>query len=263
MPSRTKLIIIIVLLCLQFANSQAQSFSLSGGVLDYYSRRPLEAVTVYSSSGNHTITDSAGRYSIRVSEKDSVWFTYFSKSTMKYPVDTISNTYNFEIGLYVDVAWLPELRVRNPDYRQDSIQNRADYAKVFNFKKPGVSLASNSSNASSYIPGSVTVGLDLVEFINMFRFKRNRQILSLQQRLIQQEQDKYINHRFSKLFVRQLTKLESPEIDTFMIVCRPGYYELTTWNDLELGYYIEQCYQQYIIAKDQGLIQDLLNLRNE
>ena len=67
----------------------------------------------------------------------------------------------------------------------------------------------------------------------------------MQKRLIQQEQDKYIDHRFSKQFVRKITKLQPPELDSFMIHYRPEYGFLQTVNDLELGYYIEKSFEHY------------------
>ncbi|RXK80597.1 hypothetical protein [Filimonas effusa] len=57
---------------------------------------------------------------------------------------------------------------QSSDYKQDSIQNRKDYAKIFNFRKPGLRLS--TSPPSTYTPGSLTVGLDLEELINAFRF---------------------------------------------------------------------------------------------
>ena len=90
-----------------------------------------------------------------------------------------------------------------------------------------------------------TVGLDINEVINMFRFKRNRQILALQRRLIEQEQDAYINNRFKKAFVRKLTGLQSPMLDTFMVRYKPEYEFLLTLNDLEFGYYIQECFKLY------------------
>lgn len=221
--------------------------TVSGVVSDYFSKRPLDAVTVQTSSGRHTVSDSLGRYAIEVTRPDSVWFSYLNKQTMKYPVDTITHPQNFDIALYVDARWLPEVKVRTSDYRYDSIQNRLEYAKVFNFHKPGLKLSQNSP--SSYVPGSLTVGFDLEEIINAFRFKRNRNLLSFQQRLIQDEQDKYIDHRYSKYLVKKLTKLEDKELEDFMIYYRPSYEEVQAMNDLELGYYIEQCYKNYVFIK--------------
>jgi len=224
---------------------KAQNLKLQGTVYDYFSKKPLDAVTVQSSSGSNAITDSLGKFTIDITKNDSVFFTYLSKKTLKYPVDTISILSNFEIALYVDAAWLPAVKVRNSNYALDSIANRQQYAKVFNFKKPGLKFTSSPPSPSSYIPGSVTAALDLDEIINMFRFKRNRQILSMQERLIQEEQDKYINHRFTKYLVQKLTNLKGGALDSFMVVSRPSYDLLLTMNDIELGYYIEQCYKLY------------------
>jgi hypothetical protein len=73
--------------------AMAQNINISGTVYDISARRPLEAVAVLSTSGKGAITDSLGRYFIRVPIKDSIWFSMIGKNTMKYPVDTISNTH--------------------------------------------------------------------------------------------------------------------------------------------------------------------------
>ena len=243
----TKLILTLLLIGSIASTAIAQQFTtISGTVYDITARRPLEAVAVLSSSGRGTITDSVGRYSLTVRVKDSIWFSLIGKTTMKYPVDTITNTHGFDIMIHVKAADLPEVKVRNRYYRFDSIQNRKDYAKVFNFRKPSLQLTTNRAYNTS--PG-VTVGLDINEVINMFRFKRNRQILALQRRLIEQEQDAYINNRFKKALVRKLTGLQSPMIDTFMVRYKPEYEFLITLNDLEFGYYIQQCFKFYKVNK--------------
>ncbi len=224
--------------------------TVSGRVFDISARKPLEAVSVLSKSGRGTVTDSLGRYSIVLFKKDSIWFSLLNKSTQRYAVDTISNLDNFDISLHVYAALLPEVKVRNKNYHLDSLQNRKDYQKYFDFKKPGISLSRNNGLAPG--TGGVTVGLDLEEFINMFRFKRNRNLMFLQNRLVQQEQDKYIDHRFNKVFVKKITKLQGAELDTFMKQYRPGYETLQILNELEFGYYIEKCFEEYKIRKYKG-----------
>lgn len=239
---RIRIPITAVVLCLLFSCSlQAQNVTISGTVYDITARRPLEAVAVFSTSGRGTVTDSLGRYSLTVPKKDSIWFSLIGKATMKYPVDTIANMTNFNVMIHVYATALPEVRVRNSYYKFDSIQNRRDNAKAFEFRKPTVRLSSNPN----YNPGSMTVGFDLDEIINMFRTKRNRNMEFLQKRLIDQEHDKYIDRRFSKQLVRKLTRLQSPELETFMVYFRPEYEVLTTLNDLELGYMIEKSYEVY------------------
>ena len=234
-----------MLLVVIYLPAKAQFVTISGTVYDMSGRNPIEAVLVRSTSGRGTITDSLGRYSFTVKNKDSIWFSLMGKNTMKYAIDTINDLSNFDISVHVRVFELPEVTVRNRDYRLDSIQNRRDYQKYFDFKKPGIKLSENQG----YNPGGVTVGLDLDELINMFRFRRNRNLMFLQNRLIEQEQDKYINYRFSKVYVHKITKLQSPELDTFMRKYRPDYYLLQNFNDLELGYYIERHFKEYKVLK--------------
>lgn len=233
----------IILLLFTTQVVDAQQLKVQGTVYDFFSKRRLDAVTVQTTNGKATISDSLGKYTITVNDKDSIWFSYLGKNTQKYPVDTITNLQNFEVALYVDAAWLPAVKVRTRDYKADSIENRETYAKVFNFRKPGLRLSNTSPQ--SYVPGSVTVGIDLDELINMFRFKRTRQMLAFQRRLVQEEQDKYIDHRFTKRLVIQLTGLKSPSLEPFMDFCRPTYDLLIYMNDIELGYYIEQSFIIY------------------
>ncbi len=241
-------ILLILFLSVIYLPVKAQFITISGTVYDISARNPIEAVTVRSTSGRGTITDSAGRYSLTVRIKDSIWFSLLNKNTMKYAVDTIGDPSNFDISIHLKAVELPAVTVRTRDYRLDSIQNRKDYQKYFDYKKPGIKLSSDNT----YSPGGATVGLDLDELINMFRFRRNRNLQFLQNRLIQQEQDRYINYRFSKLMVRKITKLQSPEIDTFMRKYRPDYELLQQFNDLELGYYIEQHFKEYMYLKTKG-----------
>jgi hypothetical protein len=234
---------------LAHAGLQAQSgnssfVNLSGTVYDISARRPLEAVAVMSTSGRGTITDSLGRYLLTVLRKDSVWFSLIGKQTMKYAVDTIQNTDAFDVMIHVFAAQLPDVRVRNNYYRYDSMMNRQDYAKIFNFRKPGLTPVA----PSGYNPGA-TVGFDLTSLIDMFRFKRNNSILALQKRLLEQENEKYVNSRFSKAFVRKITKLNSPELDSFMRRFRPEAELVRSMNDLELGYYVQKAYEQYKSAR--------------
>lgn len=229
--------------------SQQRYITVSGTVYDLSGRRPIDAVAVISTSGNGAITDSLGHYSINVKATDSIWFSMIGKTTIKYPVDTIKNTNAFDIMVHIRYTDLPPVKVRNKNYKLDSIENRQYYAKYFDFKKPSIQL---NKDAMGFGPSGYTVGFDLDEIINMFRFRRNRNMEALQQRLIEQEQDKYIDHRFSKLFVRKITKLESPELEVFMQRYRPQYTFLVMLNDLEFGYYIEKCFDEYKLWKNSS-----------
>src|SRR5215467_4023195 len=121
----------------------------------------------------------------------------------------------FDISLQVNVPVLREVKIMPRNYRLDSIQNRIDYAKIFNYQKPGLKV--NTSNLGA------GVGFDLDELINVFRFRRNRSMAAFQKRLLAEEQEKFVDHRFSKALVRRLTQLTGSALDSFMLSYRPPY----------------------------------------
>lgn len=197
---------------------------------------PVEGVSVMSSSGRGTVTNALGSYSLTVEEKDSIYFSYLNKATIKFPVTTIANINNFDISINAPTNVLPPVQVMPPSYRYDSAKNREDYAKAFNFRKPGLGITSS--------PGGV-VGLDLDELINVFRFRRNKSMLGFQKRLLAEEEDKFIDHRYSKTIVRKVTLLTGSELDYFMKMYRPSYEFTAFANDYEFLEYIKQSYLRY------------------
>ncbi|MEI2740770.1 MAG: carboxypeptidase-like regulatory domain-containing protein [Chitinophagaceae bacterium] len=240
---------IITLLFATDFSAAGQTYMIRGMVYDSSRNYPLEAVSVLSTSGKGTVTNADGYYEIEVTEKDSIWFSYLNKPTVKFPVLKIANTMSFDISLHVNVPVLREVKIRPRNYRQDSAQNRIDYAKVFNYQKPKLKPSVTSSG----------VGFDLDEIINMFRFRRNRSMASFQQRLLLEEEDKFIDHRFNKALVRRLTLLESPELDSFMRLYRPSHTFTKMAGDYEFQYYIKTAFFRY----KNGLLPEALLKQEE
>jgi hypothetical protein len=202
------------------ASHAMAQFKVSGTVYDSSKIVPVQDVLVKSSGGSTAKTDSMGHYSILVNSKDSICFIYHSKPTSKFAVKEIPNTQSFDLSLHIRVfekyKTLKEVRVFGRSYRQDSAENREEYEKEFGYEKPGIA----TSGTSDY---SGTPGLDLDEFIDIFRFRHNKLQQGFQKRLVDEEQEKYVNYRFNKYLIHRITNLISPDIDTFMIRYRPNY----------------------------------------
>ncbi len=212
-------------------------YKIRGTVYDSSRNYPMEAVSVLSSSGKGTSTNAQGVYMIEVSEKDSIWFSYLNKSTQKFPVLKILNTQAFDISIQINIPVLREVRILPRDYKRDSIQNRIDYAKIFNYQKPRLKTVAPAFG--------VGAGFDLDEIINMFRFKRNKSIASFQRRLLQDERDKFVDHRFTKGLVRRLTLLDGNRLDSFMRVFRPSYAFTQLTNDYDFQLYIKRSFVRF------------------
>ena len=198
--------------CFAIVNAQ---YLVQGTVYDGTRTYPLEGVSVLTSSGRGTATNASGFYSIQVSDKDSIWFSYLQKPTTKFPVSKITNVAQFDIALQVEVPILKEVVVKLKDYRLDSIQNRIDYQKAFDFRRP------NLESMTSI--GPMGAGIDVNELIRVFQFRKNQSSERFRERLLQQESDNFIDYRFNKALVRRLTNLSGDDLDRFIILYRPSY----------------------------------------
>ena len=131
-----------------------------------------------------------------------------------------------------------EVKIRTRNYKEDSVQNRRDYAKAFNFRRP--SLGTMTSITSS------GVGFDLDEIIRLFQFRKNKSMERFRERLEQEERDKFIDHRFTKILVKRLTGIEKEEeLLDFMQKYRPTYEFTAATSDYDFQYFIKIAYQEY------------------
>lgn len=216
----------------------AQYFKLKGNVYDSTKTYPLSSVTVLSTSGKGTATDVNGRYEIEVKETDSVWFSYLNKPTIKYSVSKIINAEQFDIALHIYVPVLKEVVIKRRNYKMDSLQNRQDYAKIFDWQKPKLRANVGNDYGSS-------VGFDLNGIIRMFQFRRNKSMEKFRERLLQEEKEKFIDFRYSKGLVLRLTGLTGEERESFMQRCRPNYEFCAVAGEYDFQSWIKDCFENY------------------
>ncbi|HVY75709.1 MAG TPA: carboxypeptidase-like regulatory domain-containing protein [Puia sp.] len=220
---------LLILLCqAQLVRAQVE---ITGTIYDKTQHFALPGVSVLGASGIGTTTDSTGRYRIRLSAKDSIYFSYLGKVTSKYPVKEISYPEQFDMSLQVNIDSLAPVYVRSRSYELDSLENRMEYRKIFDYGGPDV--------VNSYGSGpGVSSGID---FDLLFNGKKNRRMLAFQSRLLFDEREKYIDHRFSRYLVKRITGLESPALDSFMRQYRPSY-------DFIQSFYNDYDYYEYILT---------------
>jgi hypothetical protein len=239
--------ILILLLLTSGQLSYGQSdILLRGTVYDSTRMIAIPMVRVTSTGGNVTYTDSIGQYRIPVGAKDSVAFFYRNRSTALFPVRDIKYHQGFDISLQVTVSdkykTLKEVVVIKKTHRQDSIENREKYRKAFDFES-GLTI-----NSGGDIMGGA--GLDPNSIINMFRFRMRKSMKSLQNRLLAEEAEKFVNYRFNRNLVKNLTGLEGLDLDRFMIVYRPSYEFTAMTPEYQFYQYIldaSRLYRQGII----------------
>lgn len=220
--------------------------TISGTVYDSSKLYVVPNVSVSSTAGLQTITDSLGAYHITVSEKDSLSFSFRGKSTVLFPVKTINDYNSFDISLRVRIntryKLLQGVTVFSDTYRRDSAENRMEYSKIFNYEKPGIS--------STFEPGGAA-GLDLDALINSFNRNKKRQDVAFKKRLISDEQDKYVAYRFNPKLVRRITSLSGDTLKTFMKLYKPSYLFVISSSLAQFYEYILNA--SYAFKNEEGI----------
>lgn len=209
-----KLLVLFVLGLLVTGGALRAQVEVKGTVYDISAQNPVRGVSVLAVSGRGTMTDSLGRYRIVLSVNDSISFSYLGRATSKTAIRDLPQGYPFDISLHVMVDTLPTATVWNRSYQLDSLENRKEYQKVFDYNGSVLHGMKMSQR------GGFGVGLD---FDRLLDGKANRRMEALQSRLEWEEKDNYIDHRWSKAVVKRVTGLESPALDTFMRQYRPSY----------------------------------------
>ena len=209
---------IFAILSIALSPSYAQMI-VAGTVFDSSKLYVVPNVQVLSTSGNMGYTDSLGNYKIAAFENDSISFYYNGKFTVKFPIAKMKDYQSFDISLRVRVddkyKLLRGVTVFSNSFKKDSLENRENYAKVFGSTKPGL--------RSTYDPGG-PAGLDVGELIGVFQFRKNKQRMAFQNRLLSEEEDRYVDFRFSAKNIERITGLKSPELEEYQKLYRPSYY---------------------------------------
>lgn len=220
--------------------------TVSGTVYDSSKLYTIPDVYVYSTSGSRAVTDSTGTYHINVNEKDSISFFYNGKSTIKFPVKSMIDYTAFDISLLVRVKQkyklLRPVTVFTNSYQKDSLENREEYSKIFGGAKPGLH--------STYDPGGAA-GLDVDALIGAFQFRKNKQTRAFKSRLLQQEQDNYVDYRFSSKTISRVTGLKGDELEKYKKLYRPTYFFVVSSTLTEFYEYILNT--SYAFKRQEGI----------
>ena len=228
------------------ATSALGQITISGTVYDSSKFYVVPGVKVHSTSGSSTATDSLGAYHINVSDSDSLSFFYNGKSTLKFPVKDIISYSAFDISLRTRIKekykLLKGVTVFSNTYRSDSMENRETYSKIFGHENPTI--------RSNYEPGG-PAGVDLDELIGIFQFRKNKQNLAFQKRLIEEEQDSYIDYRFSSKNITRITGLTGDLLTTYKKLYRPSYFFIVNSTLTQFYEYILNT--SYAFKRQEGI----------
>ena len=208
-----------------------------GVVRDKETGQPVRAATVTAGS-QRTVTDASGRFGIAGFTQFPVTLSvshigYQPASLVLYaPPDSV-----LSISLVSKAIGLSEVLITAPrDPIKDSLHLREEYADQFDFKpiKPLESVAIS--------PIGIAINLNML-YASLSR--EQKQAKRLKAVLIRNEQEGYVDRRFTKALILEQTNISDTEIDIFHWFFKPTYDQMVGFSDYDLLMYIREKYADF------------------
>ena len=243
-----------VLFLLLFITNLSSAQDLKGTIKDKHSGDFLIGVSIKVAS-HSAHSDGYGKFTLSgIKLGDTIIFSSIGYSEEKYIVGN-SNLDNLVINMEQTSILLDEVKINSlRNYKADSLKFREEFAKTFNYSKSKFKDIFITKNYSSNFPRhpnqasnstASLISVDVLSVISMLGKKRNPQS-KLQQKLIKEEEERYLDNTFSKRKVQNLTGLTGDSLQTFMQLYRPNIDTAKYMSDYDIILYIKKSYQEYI-----------------
>lgn len=208
---------------------------LSGTIVDKSTKRPIKSVAI-SARGVVVYTNFRGEFSIIAAANDTL---KISCNGYK-PCIAILNKAVTSIALELasTTIALKEVIVRSnrdSDFKVDSLNNRAAFAKQFNYDGPKLGDAFKG-NANKQPGDLISVNPLLLAAVLT---KKHSAAYKFHKTLLDDEHEEYIDRKFNRGTATQTTSLKGDTLTEFLIRYRPTYKFALKTTDYEMRLYIK------------------------
>ena len=230
--------------CVLFLSHAASAQThLRGKVLDKWYDRVVMAATIKNISKNRMAqSDMGGNYKIPATPGDIVSF-----SSAGYITDTIVVIANmlttpFDVFLAPNVIELSNVEIGDLNrYQVDSISRRQEFHDVLT--KRNTKLVGGRGNTP-------TDGVGLTFSPLTFFSKKEKDERKFKKMFERQEEELYINFKFSFDYVSKITGLQGDSLRIFMLQYRPDYAFCRRSSKADMLLYINDSYRAFMHKKE-------------
>ena len=203
---------------------------LFGRVFKKSSQEILPGVSVQNfSSKKYNKSDLGGNYRIAATAGDTVIFSSAGYLPDTFFLSSSAPADGYNILLIPNVVALPTVEIDElSKYEADSIERRKDYAFILDKKHP-VKLMNEKRQEDA--PG---LNFSPIGYFS----KGEKQKRKLRQRVIEEDEEEYINARFPRARVAFLSKLTGDSLNQFMLLYRPSYKFCRATDNQKMFLYI-------------------------
>ncbi len=231
---------------------------LSGLVIDGGTLLPVGGATV-SSPAKTATTSTPGLFTLAgLHRGDSI---KISCTGYKPHYLVFSQPVSDTIRIYIekDIKALKNVVITGRrDAAADSLKLRKDFARVFDHRAPAFKDIFIGRSPYSYTPDdyirapnstATLVSLNLLSIIDMLG-SNNAPVSRLQKTLLKDEEYTYVERKFSKQKISEITHLKGDSLQAFADKYRPSATEARRMSDYDVRVYIKKCYAAFVKHED-------------
>jgi hypothetical protein len=202
-----------ILLLLSSLTGWTQQF-LTGKVRKKESTELLVSVSIRNiSQQKYDLSEENGSYRIQAAPGDRVVFSYVGYISDTVPITQALLSGDYPVYLELRPQTLQTVRVGQlSNYQLDSMARRQEYSWIYDHGEQ--KLVEKERHGDG-------VGVNLAIFRNASTIDKQRE--RLKKRLLKEEEDDYVDFRYSRDYVSRLTHLTGDSLSKFMASYRPSY----------------------------------------
>jgi len=231
--------LLMTFLLLSFCGS-AQQF-LTGKILREGSKEFIVSVSIENKTQRrHDLSDERGTYRIQSMPGDVLVFTHVGYQPDTIIVDTTMLAGDYPIYLEPRAQTLRTVTVGSlSNYQLDSMARREEYAWVYDHTTPPRVERKRAGDG---------VGISLDLFRNASKEDKDRE--KLKKRLMREEEEYYIDFRYSRDYVARLTRLKGDSLQQFMMHYRPTYDFCRKAAGVDILVFVNDNFKKYMKRED-------------
>ena len=240
-------ILLLFLLIISGTLSHAQT--VTGILRDSETGRILVKAKVKSSIAE-TFSDLQGKFSIKVMQRDSLFFYQQGYQVLKINLYLDQPQKDLSIiTLKPSYIAIEEVKVEGKTEKNDSTQIKIDLGipKTPKYRQVVLGRADMSGNPRGFLANGNTARLFTVDLLAVKRmlFKSKVKIPLEEQLEADEYSIQYIDMTFSKELIEEMTGLKGDQATIFQNTYRPSYEEFSKMSEYELRAYIKNRFEEY------------------
>lgn len=244
----------LLILSLLVLSTKVFAQNVNGKVIDSITKLSISNAQI-NNKGATVFTNDDGKFTlINVAIGDQISFRILGYETLELKINGDMFNQMLIATLKPQSIDLKEVKIKtNRNYRKDSLDLRKEYASAFNYKAPKLTDAfikvdpNHKSPHANINPNSTAsiLKLNILQLASLIG-KNKAPSSKLKQTLIRDEQENYIDQKFSKSKVEGIVDIKADSLQMFMQRYRPTYKEARQMNEYEIILYIKRCYVDFL-----------------